>query len=152
MDDRFLLRVGDFDFASKDPKEKQFQGTIHYRAPEVLQSRYYDIWAADVYSLAICLFVLFTNTNYPFFENDYERKKLLWNRPADFWKEKQNHVFPESFKKLFEGMTKRLPQNRLTLQQIEESEWYQGEILSNEQLAEEMREKFVKAGIELSEN
>eukprot|EP00330_Aristerostoma_sp_ATCC50986_P012193 CAMPEP_0114594868 /NCGR_PEP_ID=MMETSP0125-20121206/16581_1 /TAXON_ID=485358 ORGANISM="Aristerostoma sp., Strain ATCC 50986" /NCGR_SAMPLE_ID=MMETSP0125 /ASSEMBLY_ACC=CAM_ASM_000245 /LENGTH=225 /DNA_ID=CAMNT_0001795715 /DNA_START=104 /DNA_END=781 /DNA_ORIENTATION=- len=59
LDNKFQLRVIDFDMASKiGSNVTHGRGTTNFRAPEVALNRYVDFPEADIYSAGIILFVL----------------------------------------------------------------------------------------------
>jgi serine/threonine protein kinase len=122
-------------------------GTKLYRAPEVANSKCEDHKKADVYSLGICLFLMHAGA-YPYdeyFLPDNEGKRYLspFYKPTDYWKQYEQQLcakfsnifndtympFTESFKTLITGMLQVDPQNRYSLQDVRNSEWYQEIIL-----------------------
>jgi serine/threonine protein kinase len=74
LDENYVLRVGDFDFSSKDDNELHYYGTPNFRAPEVIkETGMYQRVPADVYSMGICLFVLLLQRSYPYKEEKSDR-------------------------------------------------------------------------------
>ena len=144
--ENFHLKIADFDLAwSHDcniPVTRQ--GTLHYRAPEVVYDSVKDPMAADIYSAGIILFVLKTNGTMPFTEEgDTEDKQLfalfLLKDPA-FWEQHaqiQNqsaNFFDKDFRELFYMMTNLEPSKRAKIKEIKNSAWYKGPIYNQKEL------------------
>lgn len=86
----FELKLIDFELSAKGPHEKIIhRGSKNYRAPEILNERCQDAAAADVYSIAIIMFVLRTRGYFPHYENElykgYNFFNLLENNAEEFW-------------------------------------------------------------------
>jgi len=141
----FQLKIADFDEAQtiKD-KELIGYGTSCYRSPEMLMRKLDDIFAADVYSAGIVLF-LFRSREFPFIERtkggvtellDYD---LFQQNNSAFWQKKsknkkESNFFSESFKELINGMLEEDPYKRWTIQDIKCCKWYNESALSDEKL------------------
>jgi len=146
----FQLKIADFDMSQKINTENSVSGgTPNYRAPEVWARTCKNFFAADIYSVGVCLYTLMTGA-FPFFEeNDKENLKLyrydtFLERNEDFWNENETLFggkvnFSQSFKELINKMLSKNPSERITLEQIIESRWYNEPIYSDEELQVEIR-------------
>ena len=56
----YVLKIGDFGFATKDVKPEDFRGTEWYKAPEIVQKVAYDPFKSDVYSCGVILITMIT--------------------------------------------------------------------------------------------
>jgi serine/threonine protein kinase len=144
----YLLKITDFDLAHsvKESAKPVSRGTTGYRAPEVWHDIFENIFAADIYSIGIILFICFTG-EFPFVENETEKGKelkdydLFNNYNATFWKKKSSYYdvcFGDNLKALFNGMLMKDPSQRFTFKTIKSSTWYQGEVVENLKLEKEM--------------
>jgi serine/threonine protein kinase len=153
IDKNFCLRVGDFDMCSNTDEEEHDRGTKNYRAPEVIDSGFYERFPADIYSMGVCLFILLTKTHMPYNEDFGVFKLCLKENKDEFWKEhqklKKKNIWSEDFKLLYEGMTKKNPKERLTLDQVKESLWFRGEVFTDAELSNEMKKVFRSENVEL---
>ena len=118
--------------------------TRYYRSPEIIRGECSNGPAADIYSAGIVLFTLMSKGVIPHTENVKFRGidffNLLNNDNSEFWRKhcevrkKPSSEFSKSFRDLFNGMTKLNPEERFTIKDIKESEWYNEEILTTEEL------------------
>ena len=146
----YQLKIADFDLAYKEGDMYiRSRGTKHYRAPEILRSQCKDPKKADIYSLAIILFIFKTNGRFPQKEGEFHKEMdlyaLLQNDIDMFW---ENHAellglpiefFSPDFKELFYIMTREDPEERATIADIKKSSWYRRETYNQEQLKDIMR-------------
>jgi len=150
IDSDFNLKIADFDLSHYgDDAIIISNGTKFYRAPEVAHGKCNNPKVADIYSVGIVLFLLKTRGVFPQFEFSkiagIDFAELLYNNPSEFWDEhvrvqKANPAeFEEDFKELFITMTKYNPDDRATIDQIKESEWYNGPYYTAEELKEKMQ-------------
>ena len=141
----FSLKIADFDLSHIAGDSKVMsKGTKFYRAPEVIQERCINTNAADVYSAGIILFTMKTKGMLPHAEdnrvNGIDFAGLLYTNTNEFWNkhceiQKVNHdTFDQDFKDLFTGMIRLNPSERLTIQQIKKSKWYNGPVYTAEEL------------------
>lgn len=144
----FQLKITDFDLAhdQKEANKPVSRGTTGYRAPEILNDQVDNIFAADVYSIGIILFICFTG-EFPFVEKETSKGKelrdydLFMNQNDRFWKKKATYYdvcFSNELKELFNGMLTQDPLNRFTVQDIQVSKWYQGQTVEKINLSTEM--------------
>jgi len=151
----FQLKIADFDlsFVAGDT-DLLSKGTRFYRAPELKACQCKDFTAADVYSAGVMLFVLKCGGIVPHVENNtceginfYE---LLESNPEEFFQKhigvqaKDKSFFDSSFKELFIGMTKQNASERMTLQDVKKSRWYQGPVYNKDELKLKMKYLFSK--------
>jgi serine/threonine protein kinase len=139
----FMLKITDFDLAyKKGDLAVRGQGSINFRAPEVKALACTNPEKADVYSSGIILFTL--RTGYlPYFEDEslygYDLFDLMLNNVDSFWIAhriigRSVGKFSDEFKKLFISMTKKEPEQRASIQEIKESDWYRGPTYTQEEL------------------
>jgi len=129
----------------------EFVGTPGYRPPEFLAGDYKDLKAADVYSLGIVLFIMVAGTPpYSVIENNktYTFDKYyeaLMKDLTKFWKvhdhyreDDHREPFSKEFKELMQGILREKPQDRLKLDNIKRSKWFEGKTCSSEELKQEL--------------
>lgn len=153
LDKDFKIKIIDFDL-SYMPEDKvvNSRGTENYRAPEIVANTCQDAKAADIYSLAIMLFLLKTGGRLPFYENrtyyGNDMKYILQTDVMLFWEKhtqilgKPEDFFSYEFKDLFVRMTKQNPSERLTIAEIKNSAWFQKEVYNEEEVFDFMSKKF----------
>mmetsp|Transcript_11689 Transcript_11689/g.16423 ORF Transcript_11689/g.16423 Transcript_11689/m.16423 type:complete len:317 (-) Transcript_11689:84-1034(-) len=151
----FQLKLIDFEFSmlteSKVTDEKSLdKGTPHFRAPEVRSQKVSDFAAADVYAAGITLFALHCGVM-PYLEDtkfdEFDMYDLLQNDTETFWAIHQEIVSPnvkmsDSFKALFESMTREDPAKRATLEEIKKSEWMNEQTMTDDELYKYMSDMF----------
>lgn len=150
----FILKIADFDLSQDINKAGNnpvlSRGTANYRAPEVLTGDYKNHFAADIYSAGVCLYTLMAGA-FPFMEEKVEEKNEVELFRYDtylednerFWEENQEIVgaklqFSQSFVELVNKMWAKDPLKRATLGEIEQSNWYNGPVYSQEKMRVEM--------------
>mmetsp|Transcript_11360 Transcript_11360/g.9774 ORF Transcript_11360/g.9774 Transcript_11360/m.9774 type:complete len:170 (-) Transcript_11360:316-825(-) len=112
--DGFQLKICDFDFCYRDgDNETNSLGTPIFRAPEVDNMSMKEPKKADIFSAAICLFVMMFN-RFPYTVDQksskaYLRKLFEWDQKA-FWVSHEKiqgrkNLCSNDFKTLFEEMT-----------------------------------------------
>jgi len=147
LSEDFRLKVTDFDLAYQEGDTfLRGQGSINYRAPETINKNCKVPFSADIFSLGVCLFLLRVG-HMPYLENEKILGKdffdLLLNDLNGFWRcqaeiSEEVQSLSDSFKNLFESLVHKDPQRRATIQDIKNSEWYQGPIYSFEELSQIM--------------
>ncbi len=90
LDEFFTLKIVDFDLSyRKGDKYIRSQGSKYYRAPELETKTCKDPLKADIYSLGVIIFVLFSKGIFPFPPDlqivDRDMKDLLSDDPEKFW-------------------------------------------------------------------
>lgn len=134
LGDNYQLKIGDFDQAYlKGYNKIVTKGTVNYRAPELVERRCKNPKAADIYSAGIILFVMKCNGILPYAENSDEgiyMFQLMMCNPESFWKDqiklqgKDCSELDTDFKELFMSMVAFDPKDRMSIQQIKESKWF----------------------------
>ncbi len=153
FDEQFNPKICDFGLAAfNELKLKDFVGTETNAAPEVLLHKPYDGFKADIFSLGVILFTLVTCKKG--FEKAHEKLhsyRLIKNEKYDlFWFFIGNQIpkISDELKKLYLKMVSFKPQDRPSIEDILNDDWFQ-EIrdLNNEQLTQlenEIREELLK--------
>jgi len=141
----FSLKIADFDlsYLANDNKILS-RGTKFYRPPEVIQGRCQNTQAADIYSAGIVLFTLMTGGMLPHAEDNLvggiDFAGLLYTHNDEFWskhceiQKKDASIFDQDFKDLFNAMIRLNANERVTIEQIKQSNWYNGPCYTNEEL------------------
>lgn len=153
LDGRYNLKLIDFGLANifeGNPAEEinllktSAVGTKGYQSPEIVLGREYTK-LCDIFACGVILFVMLTG--YPPFETANARtdkwyKKIAAKKYNKFW---QRHagcgIEDEELQDLICGMLTYQPNERLTLQQVKESSWFNDEILEGEELAFAMKDR-----------
>jgi len=156
IDGNFHLKLTDFDLAQEINSVKlEARGTPGCRAPEVINGECHDFKAADVYSLAVALFILLSGCP-PYSENNvgsgYEYDsyyKVMRADIAKFWNVHSRYrgdadFYTNAFKALFYMMIQEDPHKRITINDIKRTHWYQGPIYENEQEIQEAMKNYLK--------
>jgi len=138
------LKIIDFDLSYKDGEPRiRSKGTPNYRAPEVRNMVCVNAISADIYSMGIILFALKTG-GLPYLEDSlvdgHNLYELMMNESEQFWEIHQQLQgdqveFDEDFKTLFMSMVRPNPSERITLNGIKKSKWYQEPIYTNKDLS-----------------
>lgn len=137
------LKIGDYDtsYMRKDGPVT-VKGTENYRPPELLLGCCKKPKAADIYSIGIVVFLLYTGC-LPYLEKVEEGNvdlfKIFALQDESFWRihsELSDHpeIDDQDFKDLFFGMTKINPKERVTIEEIRSSAWYQKEVYEFDEL------------------
>jgi len=151
----FQLKVIDFDGSQLTSDSNITSGgTKNYRAPEVISGKGSNLVAADIYSMAIILFALKAG-EFPFLEQTSEEEEensfvQFCNSNEEFWNEKRESLrgsvsFSEEFIQLVNGMLQYELEKRMSLEDIKNSAWYKGEVLSAGELKSIMRARWNEA-------
>jgi len=153
LDGRYNLKLIDFGLANifeGNPAEEinllttTAVGTRGYQSPEIVLGREYTK-LCDIFACGVILFVMLTG--YPPFETANARtdkwyKKIAAKKYNKFW---QRHagcgIEDEDLQNLICGMLTYQPNERLTLQQVKENDWFNGEILEGQALATAMQDR-----------
>jgi serine/threonine protein kinase len=145
LGDDMLLKIADFDLscnANINHKYGKGRGTCNYRAPEVKQKNCFFPKAADIYSAGIILFTLVTG-GFPGVEDSIVEGHNLFDMMISgnerFWAahasiHRTGFDYNDDFKKLFIGMIRASPQDRMTIEDVKRTKWYQGRAYSQDEL------------------
>lgn len=155
IDANFNLKVIDFDLSqSLDSSFIESKGTPGYRPPELKQGNLCSNLAAiDVYSAAVVLFIMVTGyPPYTEMSRGYDTVydayyKLMRSDVNKFWDVHAKHkgspnFYSENFKSLVTGMLSENPSDRPSIEEIVNSEWFQGPVLGEEDYNREMKKYF----------
>eukprot|EP00330_Aristerostoma_sp_ATCC50986_P000523 CAMPEP_0114592894 /NCGR_PEP_ID=MMETSP0125-20121206/14604_1 /TAXON_ID=485358 ORGANISM="Aristerostoma sp., Strain ATCC 50986" /NCGR_SAMPLE_ID=MMETSP0125 /ASSEMBLY_ACC=CAM_ASM_000245 /LENGTH=305 /DNA_ID=CAMNT_0001791761 /DNA_START=109 /DNA_END=1026 /DNA_ORIENTATION=- len=143
--DNFELKITDFDncFVEKRDRKVISQGTNNYRAPELANCECEDPFSADIFSLAVCLFAL-AHGAFPFKEGSiykgFDMMDLFTKKPEEFWDVyamygSQLCHDSQSLMDLISAMARFNSNERATIQDIKQNEWFKGDIYSKSELA-----------------
>lgn len=145
------LKLADFDFSHfEGDKEISGLGTAEFRAPEIRARSCTNTKAADIFSLGLLLYSMYTGI-YAYYEDKlvggYDLEKMVLSQDNRFWAISSRLsgrplIEDESFRKLFWGMTNKDPQARFTIQDVANSEWLKKGKYSQEKL-DEVMQKFL---------
>jgi len=157
LDSNFKLKITDFDLSYKDGDHHiRARGSKYFRAPELINKRAAKhTKACNIYSAGIILFVLKSGNVVPHGEEGeylgYNLYDLMVNDIERFWEvhcsvllKKDKSFFNDEFKGLFSQLIREKPHDRPSIDQIRESNWYNGPIFSEEELRFLMDEKISK--------
>jgi len=166
LDENYNPKIADFGFASLNSKNlKGGKGTSGYAAPENYKNIIYNGLKADIFSLGVILFNLYTGTA-PFQEalkNDKTFIYFILGKCEIFWEkftkaEKGHEKFKdlkdfEKFKDLFHKKISFNPKDRPTITEILESEWMKGvkDLNKDQKLEEEIIEEFLRVEPKVNE-
>jgi len=145
MDDHFTLKLADFGFAKVIESAKLMYtqcGTPGYMAPEMFEHSGYNAMKADVWACGVILFIMFAG--FPPFQSpkttDWWFHKLKNNRHDLFWRAHCRSVhFSEGFKDLVNKILCPDPSTRISLDDIQRHEWYNGDRMNEQALFAEMQ-------------
>jgi len=145
MDENYNLKIADFDLSYVDGDSKVLsKGTKFYRAPDVMNSVCTNTRAADIYAAGIVLFTFKSRGILAHSENNLiggvNFAELLHNNDPKFWtkhaevQKKDISFFDQDFKDLFISMTRPKPSDRISIEEIKKSKWYNGPCCTPEEL------------------
>jgi len=140
----YMLKISDFTKLNSITEKINKKESRVIQAPELAAKDHVNPAALDIFAAGVMLF--FLRTGLRAFSGamamSLGQEKLytsLFNDQQTFWKTheafKDNFVeFSKPFKVLFERMTQRLPENRITIPDIKKDVWYKGPIYTKAQL------------------
>ena len=130
-----LLKITDFDLAHFEEDTLIIgSGTKFYRAPEVQTGKCNLPKATDIYSAGVLLFLIKSQGVFPYREKDIKEDS------EDFWakhceaQEREMDFFDQDFQDLFMSMTRKIPEERVSIKEIKGSKWYNGLIYNTKEL------------------
>jgi len=147
----YMLKIIDFDQAQKVTDDLITSGGSQgYRAPEVQIGICKDLEAADIFSAGVILYA-FQAREFPFLEvedptfEDIRCYSTFVKNNDKFWQKKaesrkDRNIFSAEFRQLVNGMLECDPENRFTIEEIKNSEWYKGPVLDNASLKQEAKQ------------
>ena len=128
VNDDYMLKFTDFGFASFSKENQTEQkGTPIYIAPEIIMGESYDPEKTDVFSTGVVLFALCSG-RYPFewaHISDKRYKLFIERKFETYWKQFERHFeFSETLKDLIQQMLAFDPNDRITLIDIANHDWF----------------------------
>jgi len=145
LDKNYQLKLTDFGLSkiNDNPNETMsttYVGTRGYQAPELINNKKYTK-SCDIFSAGVVLFILLTG--YPPFEQGSKKDKwyrpLYKQNPKKFWTQHDGCGILADARTLLEGMLTYKPKNRMTIDAIKNTKWYQGEVWSKTELKQILR-------------
>jgi len=131
----FQLKLADFDLSYMISDSRLAgNGTIFYRAPELITGTCHNPFLADIFSFGIVLFVMKSQGLLPQHERNFYKGNnlysLLQENPVKFWElycelaGKDPEYYDDDFQSLFISMTLENSASRSTISQIKQSKWF----------------------------
>jgi len=156
FDELFNLKLADFGFAAPSAGRDgsgflhTHLGTESYMAPEMFLKQPYSGVSVDLFACGVILFILISQ--HPAFGKAQQTDRfynLFLTQNDRFWtlhsRNKPQGFYSAEFKTLINGMLAFSPAQRLTLQQILESPWLNGQALSTEDAQRELAHRHAEA-------
>lgn len=152
----FQLKIADFDISYIEGTGSNIlsRGSKGYRAPEIAKGVCARPAASDIYSAGIILFILKTNGFIPFSEDKLFRGinfyDLMKKEDPKFWdfhclyQKKASHELDSDFRELFMSMVKHNPGERIDIEGIKASKWFNGPVYDSHELLDIMKTKYSK--------
>ena len=146
LDDKFNIKICDFGFATDEKVRKVKKGTESYLAPEIFVEKEYETFLTDIFAVGVVLFEMLKGS-LPFGiassrDQYYSLFKLKNNF---FWKthstREAKDFFSEEFKNLINGMLNIKPLERFTLEEIKQSDWYNGPLPTDDEIVSEFNRR-----------
>jgi len=145
LSNNFVLKIADFDQAHIKTQDSVItKGTVCYRAPELILGNCKIPEASDIYSAGILLFLFKSGGILPHSERQkfkgvdlfalmYDNNEYFWKKHCDI-QGKDPDFFSPDFKALFNAMVSLNQEERPTISQIKNSEWYNKPTYSQEEV------------------
>ncbi|EGR30847.1 protein kinase domain protein [Ichthyophthirius multifiliis] len=141
FDQNLDLKIADFGFSAKikdtDAKFDKYMGTQGYMAPEIEKKTPYQGQKVDIFASGVLLFCIVVGIP-PFFkatENDPYYKFFYQKKISEYWdmiQQKYKIQVSEDFKNLFNKMVCVDPENRISIENILEHEWFENQAFCEE--------------------
>lgn len=158
LDENYNLRLIDFGFAASTHPKDVFitpAGTISYLSPEIVQNKPYSGKAADIFAAGVILFMMLMG-HCPFVKadpNDRYYYPLYQDNLDEFWsiheeisqKMHEKGSLTAESRNLLSSMLNPKPDNRLSLEEVKNHQWYNGHAFSDqEEFKKNIKELFAK--------
>ena len=148
LDDNFNIKIRNFQKATIGTTSVSSNLVGSYYAPEVINNSKFTCQIADIFSAGVLLFALVSQAN-PFYKADSKDpyfKYISNNRLDLFWKifersKQSEDYYTKEFKELINWMLSPDPHERPSLSEIKESEWYNKEVPTNEEIIKEFTKR-----------
>lgn len=147
VDMEYCIRISDFGFASTSKEKDAFSmtsrvGTVGYMAPEIVERKGNYTEACDLWSAAVCLFVMIAG--YPPYRRPNKRDKwfqlLIQGKFKEFWAAHDRFAtISEDAKDVLEAMFNSDPECRANIKKLRTMKW-----MKAPQLGAELREHMEK--------
>lgn len=143
LDNNFNIKLADWSFGQKFQRGQQFKqvrGTPSYMAPEMISQKSYYANCVDIFSLGVVLFVMKLQVM-PFYQSaiqdDPLYRNIIQKNFLKYW-----HYFEiqlkkqisHEFKDLIQGMLSNKPEERFTIEEIEQSSYLNGRTMSEDEV------------------
>lgn len=149
LDANFELKITDFGFSSKEEVCTVRKGTTSYMGPEMFLKDEFESAPLDIFAAGIVLFIMLKAAP-PFnlAKMTDPHYKLFNTNPQLFWKihfRKFKTDLPSGqVKDLISKMMAADPEDRITLEEIREHEWFNGPMPTEEEILAEFTERKAK--------
>jgi len=159
LDSNFNLKLADFGFSIRSAGHDgsgllySSKGSPNYMAPELFSTKPYIGEKADLYSAGVLLFIMVAR-HPPFKVAAIQdaRYKLFCFQNEMFWKNmavgKPPGTFSTELKGLVNGLLAFNPSMRLSIAEIKSHPWYNGPIMSKEEITKELTERHTKLKVQ----
>jgi serine/threonine protein kinase len=146
IDENFNLKIADWGFSiplvgpQGNSKLTSYKGTLGYMPPEQHARKAYSGKAADMFAVAVVLFMMITQCQ-PFDQakvTDKYYRLIAGNKPSLYWKI-FDKICPisDDLKDLLTGMLQLDPNARFTIDEVFAHEWVQGPVPSHDEIKKE---------------
>jgi len=147
LGENFVLKISDFGFATYYFNEMMITsiGTLQYSAPEVLSENQYTD-AVDIFSMGVMLFIALAGCLPWKLANHRKDKWYRWVHNGK-WEEffqyhqRRKHKFTWEQKTILMGLLEPDPKRRWRFENIKKSKWYQGQRITQCNVASQMRRR-----------
>lgn len=146
LDKNFNLKLADWGFSIPlvgqhgNGKLTSYKGTLGYMPPEQHAKKAYSGKSADLFAVAVVLFMMITQCQ-PFDEarvTDKYYRLIAGNKPSLYWRIFEKVVpMSEDLKDLLTEMMQLDPSARLTLDEVYGHPWTQGPVPTHEEIKKE---------------
>lgn len=143
LDSKYNIKLTDFGFSEHQTLSTCRKGTNGYMAPEMNYEEEFRTMPLDIFALGVLLFIMIKGSP-PFnhAKKDDQYYKLFINNPKMFWKVhfKKYKNDPPTVE-LIDILTKMLnydPEERITISEIKECDWFNGPLPTQEEVSSEM--------------
>jgi len=147
LGENFVLKIGDFGFATYYYNEMMQTsiGTFQYAAPEVLAEEQYTD-AVDIFSMGVMLFIAIAGSLPWKLANHRKDRWYRWVHNGKWdeffqYHEQRLHKFTEEQKTILMGLLEPDPKRRWKFENIKKSKWYQGQRITQCNVASQMRRR-----------
>ncbi|ELU04709.1 hypothetical protein CAPTEDRAFT_111818, partial [Capitella teleta] len=121
--ENLIVKIGDFGFSrffDEDDMLHTACGSLAYSSPELLRGYLYAGPPCDIWSMGVILFTAVCGIM-PFKENNL--RSLVAKQESKSWDFPESRVLGEELTMLIEGMLEPDTDTRLSIQEVQESEW-----------------------------